>query len=156
MAEDFKVIETQEDFDNAIKARLERERNKYAEQLTELDNVKGELATAKTQITELTEGLKSANEKIAGYDTQIAEKDKAIKAYESHSVKTRIAAEMGLSLSAIDFIKGENEDEIRKSAEDLKALVGTTQTAPLAVEPRLSETAKSDAALKTMLTELAI
>lgn len=134
--EDFKVIETQEDFDNAIKARLERERNKYAEQLATFDSTKDELTKAMNQIGELTEALKASNEKIASFDSQIAEKETKIKEYELRSVKTQIAHELGLSYDAIEFLKGDDEASIKQSAETLKNLVGIKATAPLASTER--------------------
>lgn len=154
MADDFKVIETQEEFDNAIKSRLERERSKFAEQLAGIDDLKNQLAESQKQVSDLNTALNAANEKISAYDGQIAERDIKIKAYESFSVKTRIASELGLSHEAIDFLQGENEEEIRKSAETLKNLVGV-KTAPLASgEPTVTPQSKTDAGLKAMVASL--
>ena len=60
---------------------------------------------------------------------------------------------MGLSYGAADFLKGEDEDAIRKSAESLKNLVGNMNTAPLAsTEPHVGE--NSEAALRNTLRSL--
>lgn len=153
---EFTPIETQEAFDNAIKSRLERERNKFAEQLAELDNIKQQLADSQKQVGDLSSALDKANEKITGFDSQIAERDAKIKGYELHSAKTAIAHEYGLSYDAIDFLQGDDEEAIKKSAESLKNLVGSNRnSAPLASsEPIITDDTKKNAALKGMLKDL--
>lgn len=158
MAEnEFKVIETQEDFDSAIKSRLERERNKFMEQLNGFDETKNQLEAANKQIaelnTELNTALNEANEKISAFDTKIAEKDSQIKAYETASAKTKIANEMGLPYSAVNYLQGEDEESIRKSAEGLKGMIKVPE-APLASSEAAvpqSKEAKIEAGLKSML-----
>ena len=154
MAEnEFKVIETQEDFDSAIKSRLERERNKFMEQLNGFDETKNQLEAANKQIAELNTALNEANEKISAFDTKIAEKDSQIKAYETASAKTKIANEMGLPYSAVNYLQGEDEESIRKSAEGLKGMIKVPE-APLAsgeVAVPQSKEAKIEAGLKSML-----
>lgn len=154
---EFTTIETQEQFDTAIKARLDREKSKYEEKLTDYEATKSKLADAEKQIGDLTGALNSANEKIAGFDSQIAERDSKIATYEAASVKTRIAHEMGLSFDAIDFLQGTDEDSIRKSAESLKNLVGSNHIAPLAnTEPLVAtdEKAQKASELKEMLKSI--
>ena len=132
MSEEFKVIETQEQFDSAIKGRLEREKSKYTEQIAELESkLNDQTSEMQKQISDLTNALNTAKEEKAAFDTAIAEKDAKLKEYELHSVKTQVAHEMGLSFDAVDFLQGTDENEIRKSAEALKGLVGK-KTAPLA------------------------
>ena len=153
---DFTPITTQEEFDAAIKSRLEREKNKYSEQLAEFDAVKTELADAKKQVGDLTGALNDAKEKISKHDSEIAERDSKIAAYETASVKTRVAHEMGLSFDAVDFLQGNDEESIRKSAESLKTLVGAAHVAPRAGEQELSNDgdAKKNAELKEMVSKL--
>ena len=154
MAEnEFKVIETQEDFDSAIKSRLERERKKFMEQLNGFDETKNQLEAASKQIAELNTALNEANEKISAFDTKIAEKDSQIKAYETASAKTKIANEMGLPYSAVNYLQGEDEESIRKSAEGLKGMIKVPE-APLASSEAAvpqSKEAKIEAGLKSML-----
>ena len=150
---DFTVIETQEQFDAAIKDRLGREKAKFAEQLAGYDETKAKLSDAEKQIADLTEALTAANEKVSGFNEQIAERDKKIADYATRAAKTQIAHEMGLSFDAIDFLKGETEDDIRKSAESLKNLVGVQKVAPLASNDGASLDPK-EAALRGMLQDL--
>lgn len=153
---DFKAIETQEQLDAVIGERLKREREtnvkKYEGYLSPED-FKTKTADYETKIGDLTKELNESNKKLADRDKEIAERDTKIRTYETASVKSRIAHEVGLSYDAIDFLKGEDEDSIRKSAESLKALVGSKQAAPLAnVED--SSGVDKDAALRKTLKSL--
>ena len=121
---DFKVIETQEQLDAIISDRLKRER----------ETIKKEY-----------EGFLSPEE--------VAKKDAKIKGYETDSAKTRIAHEIGLSYEAAKFLSGDDEDSIRKSAESLKALMGSENVAPLAsAEPAIGDA--KDVAMKNVLNGL--
>lgn len=148
---DFQKIETQEQLDALINEKIKQEREvigkKYEGYISPEDYNK--------QIGDLNKELKEAKEKIAGHDKTIAEKDAKIKAYESRSLKSRIAHEIGLSYDAIDFISGDDEASIKKSAESLKALVGSSQTQV----PPLADTEDNagndkDAALRNTLKNL--
>lgn len=147
---DFKVIETQEQLDAIISDRLERERKTIKKEF--------EGFLSPEDAAKKYEGYLSPDDEKAKYKDYLspeeaAKKDEKIKGYEADSVKTRIAHELGLSYDAIGFLKGEDEDAIRKSAESLKSLVGTTVTAPLAsTEPSVS--GAEDAALKNTLKSL--
>lgn len=166
---DFKIIETQEQFDAAIGERIKREREsltkqyngylspdevakKYEGYISPEEAAKQKLASEK-QIGDLTKELNNANGKIADFTNQIADKDNKIKGYESLSVKTRIAHEKGLSYEAIDFLKGDDEDSIRKSADSLVSLVGRNNVAPLASNENINYS-EQDAALKNTLKQL--
>jgi len=155
MAEEFKIIETQEQLDSIIKGRLEREREKSNGQIEELNKkLEAQTAEAQKQISELTKALNTAKEERAGFDQTLAERDEKIKQYELHSVKTQIAHELGLTYEAVDFLKGSSEEEIRKSAESLKDLVGT-KTAPLAAEvPIPDDKDAKSVALRSMVRNM--
>lgn len=147
---DFKVIETQDQLDAVISDRLKREREsikKEYEGFLSPDDAAKKYAGYLSPEDEKT--------KYKGYlsPEEVAKKDAQIKGYETDSVKMRIAHEMGLSYDAVGFLKGDDEDAIRKSAETLKSLVGNTTTAPLAsTEP--STVGAEDAALKNTLKGL--
>ena len=87
-AKEFTPINTQEEFDARIGARLQRERDKYAD-----------YETLKTKVSQMTDydDLKKKSEKfeaeISSLTTQLNEANTKIKGYESHSVKQRIARE---------------------------------------------------------------
>lgn len=158
MAEEFKIIESQEQLDAILKGRLERERVKYTDQIEELSKkLEAQAGDAQKQISELTQALNTAKEEKESFNKTLEERDAKIKEYELHSAKTQIAHELGLSFEAVNFLQGSDADEIRKSAESLKELVGA-RTAPLATpEPQVTNTAEAtkDAALRQMSRDLA-
>ena len=157
MAEEFKVIETQEQLDAILKGRLEREKVKYTDQIAELtQKFESQSQDAQKQIGELTQALNAFKEEKENFDKTLAERDAKIKEYELSSVKTQIAHELGLSFEAVNFIQGADEAEIRQSAEALKGLVNV-KTAPLAVtEPNVTNSVEAtrDAALRQMSRDL--
>lgn len=140
---DFTPIETQEQFDAAIGERLKREREtqekKYSGYVSP-DDFAIKSKEYETKIGELNKSITDANEKLAGYDKQIEERDARLKAYETDSVKTRIAHETGLSYDAIKFLQGDNEESIRQSAQSLKSLCGGIQVPPLADPEHAADT----------------
>ena len=66
---------------------------------------------------------------------EVAKLNSKIKGYETDSAKTRIARETGLSYEAIDYIQGSDEEAMKKSAEALKALIGSGKSAPPLGDP---------------------
>lgn len=147
---DFKVIETQEQLDTVISERLKRERETLKKEYEGFLSPEDE---AKKYAGYLSPDDEKA--KYKGYlsPEEVAKKDAQIKGYETDSVKTRIAHEMGLSYDAVGFLKGDDEEAIRKSAESLKALVGSAITAPLASTESSVDSA-DDAALRKTLKGL--
>ena len=138
---DFKVIETQEQLDAVIGERLRKAkdtvRKEYEGYLSPDEAKKYEGYLSPEEVEKKYAGYLSADEvekKYAGYlsPEEAAKKDEKIKGYETASVKTRIAHEVGLTYDAVSFLKGEDEESIRKSAETLKNLVGATNISPLA------------------------
>jgi len=152
---DFTPINSQEEFDEAIKGRIAREREnsakKYAGYISP-DDFNSKVGEYEKTIGGLNDAISKANEQIKNHENEIADRDLKIKAYESHSVKTRIAHEFGLDYDAVDFLQGDDEDSIKKSAESLKNLVGKRHVAPLASGDDTGDTKK--AALKNTLKGL--
>lgn len=154
---DFKPIETQEELDAIIGERVKREREtstKRYEGYLSPDEFKNKTADYEKQIGDLTNALNDANDKVEGHKKEIAERDTKIKAYETASLKSRVAHETGLSYDAIDFLKGDDEDSIRESAESLKLLVGSGKPAAPLANPEGSSGEDKDAALRKTLKSL--
>ncbi len=127
MAEEFKPIETQEAFDNAIKARLDRNTESVKKQFEGFispDDFKTKTADLNGKITDLTG-------KLAEKDTTIADLTAKNKAYETNSVKMRIAHESGIPYELAGKLSGETEEDIKKDAETLAKFIGKKQPAPL-------------------------
>lgn len=129
---EFKPIETQDQFDAMIGERLKRERETIKKEF------EGYLSPE--DVTKKYAGYLSPEDvakKYKGYlsPEEVAKKDAQIKGYESSSVKTRIAHEMGLPYELAARLSGETEEDIRKDAEALFKVIGQ-QEAPLASTER--------------------
>ena len=144
---EFKAIETQEQLDAIIGDRLKIERETIKK---EYEGFLSPDDAAKKYANYLSPDDEKA--KYQGYlsPEEAAKKDAKIKEYETNSAKMRIAHEMGLSYDAAEFIKGDDEENIKKSAESLKNLVGRTNTAPLASTETVLGDEKEAALRKTL------
>ena len=115
MSEEFKIIDSQEAFDAAIKARLDRNTRSVTEEVTK--KFEGwispdEAKKSADQIADLTGKLKDSETKIADLTAKNS-------AYEISSVKMKIAHETGLPYELADRISGATEEELKKDAEEL-------------------------------------
>lgn len=131
---EFTPIETQEQFDEAIKERLARAEKKYTEKYS--GYLSPEDVTAQTEeltkkLEEMSTMLNDANEKATADAQAIADYEAKIKEYETASVKSRIANEVGISYELANRLSGETEEELRKDAEFFKSLTAHKSTAPL-------------------------
>lgn len=124
MSEDFKVIDTQEAFDAAIKARLERNTRTVTDEVTK--KYEGYISPDEAQ--------KSADQ-IASLTKQVEELNGKVSAYETDSVKMKVALECGLPAQLAQRLTGENEEELKKDAQALAALMKPShQTRPHSTE----------------------
>lgn len=121
---DFTPITTQEELDAVIGERLKRERDtvtkryeeKYAGYVSGADH-EAALADLKKQVDD---AAKKQNENQALIDGLNAK----VRGYETASVKTRIAQELGLPHELAERLSGNDEEAIRKDAEALAKIVG--------------------------------
>lgn len=129
----FEAITSQEQLDAVLGERLKRNEEKWAKKYEGYfspDDVAQKCGDYEKQITDLTNALDGANKKTSAFEKEMAEKNQTIRGYELSSIKSRVAHETGLSYEAIDFLKGEDEDSIKRSAESLKNLMGSSRPAP--------------------------
>lgn len=133
---------TQEELDEKIKERLDRQSKKHADEIAKKD----------AEIEKLNKDFKELKQSYASYDDEKAKTTEEIdglkaklKEYETASAKRKIADEIGLDSKALEFITGETEDEMKASAEKLKALTGTV--APPLATSETKPVNKVDAAL---------
>ena len=126
MSDTFKTIETQEELDAIIEKRLKREREVTTKRF------EGWISPEDHQraIDSANKALDDYKEAHKGDEQTIADLTAKNKAYETASLKSRIAHEVGLSYDWISRISGEDEDSIRADAESLKKLVGTGAPLP--------------------------
>jgi hypothetical protein len=148
---DFTPIETQEQFNEMIHDRIEQAKRSEAKKFEGYISPTDVEALNK-QIADLTAAAENNAKKYADYDKTLAERDAQIKKYETASVKSRIAHDMGLPYGMADRLSGEDEEAIKKDAEALKAILGTQpkKTTPLAG----TESTGKDDAYKNMLSKL--
>lgn len=115
---EFKVIESQEEFDARIKDRIERAKEKAIEDYkTEIkktiDDLKSENSSLKNEVA----GYKESLEEVKGKDETIKGLNEKISAFERAEVKRNIALEYGLPFKLADKISGDDEDSMKKDAE---------------------------------------
>ena len=145
--EGFKPIETQEELDNIIKDRLKREREttqKRFEGWVSPDDHQKALADVNKAFDDFKKSKENDEKTIA----DLTAKNKA---YETASLKSRIAHEVGLSYEWISRISGEDEASIRADAESLKKLVGSGSTPLPTKSTDSSQPDASKQALKSVL-----
>lgn len=126
---DFKVINTQEEFDTAIKDRLERQGTKIREEFSgwaSPEALKAINDKYAADIQAMTEKHTKELEKYAGYDEKFKEQEAKIHGLEMAALKTKIANNMKLPIEAIEFLQGEDEKSIMESAEKLSKISSAT------------------------------
>ena len=126
---DFKAINTQEEFDNAIKDRLNRAENKIREEYKSWispDDQEKALKAYKADIENLKAAHSKELEKYAGYDQKFAEYESKIHGYEVSALKAKIAQEKKLPPESVEFLQGEDEESITQSADRLASLTHST------------------------------
>ena len=119
--EGFTPITSQEQLNSIIGERIKRAQEsvekKYADYVSPDDYQKA-LADA----NQVFDDYKKAHEND---EQTIADLTAKNKAYETASLKSRIAHEVGLDYAWINRINGEDEKSIREDAESIKKLVGS-------------------------------
>ena len=123
---DFTPITTQEQLDAVIGERLKRERETISKKYADYDELKTRTQTQADQIDQMTRASQENAKKYAEYDEQQAQMQAKIREYETASVKTRVALECGLPYAMSARLTGETEEEIRRDAQTLAKLMGTS------------------------------
>lgn len=150
---EFKAIETQEDFDAAIKARLDRNTKTVTDEVKK--SYEGYLSP--DEVKKLTEQVDTLTKQLTERDGTITDLTAKNKAYETASVKARICHEKGLPFELAERLSGETEQDIAADAEKLAQFVSAGKNpAPLYNSQGNAGGAKSatDAAYISMLGEL--
>lgn len=153
---EFKVIESQEEFDARIKDRIERAKEKAIEDYkTEIkktiDDLKSENSSLKNEVA----GYKESLEEVKGKDETIKGLNEKISAFERADVKRNIALEYGLPLKLSEKISGDDEDSMKKDAEGMAKYFSESKKS---YEPPLksyeNKVNEKDQALKKLLDGL--
>lgn len=152
MANEFKTIETQEEFDAAIKARLDRNTKTVTDEVKK--SYEGYLSPDEAK--KLTDQVEALTKQLAERDGSIADLTAKNKAYETASVKARICHEKGLPYELAERLSGESEEDIAADAEKLSQFVSAGKPAAPLYTPAVNTGAANptDAAYRSMLGEL--
>lgn len=148
---EFKVIETQEQFDEAIKERLTREREKVEKEY------EGYLSPG--DVKKKYDGYLSADEVQEKYKEylspeQVREKDNLIKGYERNASRVKIAMSEGIPYELAEKISGETEEEMKKDAKTLSGFLKKNNPYPdYEPEPSGNKDSKKEA-MRKMLNNL--
>lgn len=162
---DFKAIENQEDFDAAIKKRLEQKGREVEKEIT--TKYEGYLSPADVQalkdahenaIADIKKQLEELTAKAADHTKEVEEITARAARAESSLLKNRIAHENGVPLELADRLIGDNEDALKADAEKVAGFLKPAAAAPLrTTEPAnygMDEKSAATAALAQMLPQL--
>ena len=142
---EFKVIETQEELDNIIKTRLEREKAKYSERIKNLE----------TENTSLKQTITDKETSESTTASKIADLEKDVTTWKQKSLKQQIAMKNGLPFDLAERLQGDSEESLNEDAERLASLVKVkTYTQPLAEKEPNVETKGVDSAWHDVLKNL--
>lgn len=119
MSEEFKVIDTQEAFDAAIKARLERNTRTVTDEVTK----KYEGYISPDEAKKSADKIEALTKELEAGKAAIADLTAKNSAYEISSAKMKIAQEFGLPAELAERINGKDDEEMRKDAEILSSLI---------------------------------
>lgn len=150
---EFKPIDSQEQLDGIIKDRLDRAEKKFEEKYAGYlspDEVEAKISDLNKKIEEMGNSLNGANDKAKADAESIAGLEAKVKSYETASVKSRIAHEVGIPYELANKLSGETEADIRKDAEALKPFVTKTQVPPLR-DPESHDPSTGDATRDSMM-----
>lgn len=155
---DFKIIETQEEFDKAIQKRLEQKDREIAERYKGYlspDDVKKLKDGYEEQIAKTNGDLETLTGKIKLHDKEVQELTQRAVTAETAMTKGRIATEYGIPLELSGRLVGETEDDLKKDAETFASYMGGTKTAPPMFSREPAGKADSTGqALATVLSQL--
>ncbi len=152
-----KPITTQEDLDALIGDRLKRDRETHAKKYEGWMSPEKQEETKKEsekQIEDLTKQIEEQGKKYADMEKQNQTLQAQNRKYETDSVKRKVANELGLDWGLADRLTGETEEDIRKDAENLKSLLGTTGAPPLRIYESDKGAETTEAAWKNVLSQM--
>jgi len=152
----FQPIETQDQLDAIVGERVKRAKDsvrKEYEGYFSPEQIEKQTADLTNQLSGLKAQIEALTEEKGTLEAQIKEKDGELAKHAIAAVKANVAREAGLSFEAVEFLQGEDEEAIRKSAEALKGLVGAPKAPLFKPEPTDGGDPKENA-LKQMLNEM--
>ena len=123
---DFTPIETQEEFDKAIKSRLaqkDREMSEKYKAYLSPDEAKAMKADFEKQIEDANKLVKEANDKLSTFDKTVSELTQRAEKAETKVLKTQIANEKHLPIELADRLIGNTKEELEADADNLSGII---------------------------------
>lgn len=158
---DFKQITTQEEFDAAIKKRLEQKDRELAEKYRDYmapDKVDALKDEYNQRINEASKKLKEEQKKTAGFDTKMSELLTRATTAEGALLKNRVASKYKIPIELADRLQGSTEEELNKDAEAFAGYIGPASAPPMRTNDPSgglnNPQAATDLALSQLLTAL--
>lgn len=148
---EFKVIETQEQLNAIIKARLDREKEKYAD----YDQLAEKIKKLEMENTSLKQTITDKETSESTTASKIADLEKDVTTWKQKSLKQQIALKNGLPFDLADRLQGDSEESLNEDAERLASLVNVKKyTQPLADKEPNFESKGTDAAWREVVKNL--
>lgn len=148
---EFKAIETQDQLNAIIKARLDREKEKYAD----YDQLAEKIKKLETENTSLKQTIADKETSESTTASKIADLEKDVTTWKQKSLKQQIAMKNGLPFDLADRLQGDSEESLNEDAERLASLVNVKNyTQPLADKEPNIETNSIDAAWRDVARNL--
>lgn len=155
---DFVPIQTQEDFDKAIKGRLaqkDREAEEKYKDFMSPEKVSELKADYEKKLEEAKKAAKDATDKLSANEKTVADLTTRIETAENSLLKNTIAYKHKLPLELASRLVGTNEEELTKDAESLSALMKPSTTAPLhSTNPSITNKTPESQALIGLLSQI--
>lgn len=147
---DFEPITTQEEFNERISSRLQRERETIEKKYVDYDVIKRQNSDYEQRVKDLEERISKSSDK----DTTIADLQRKVQKYETDSVKTRLVHQAGLPIGSEKFIFGETEDDIKASVDEFAEIIKANTPPPPSRNPETPPPDANDVAMKKLLNNL--
>lgn len=154
---EFTPIETQEDFDKAIKARLAQKDRELSERYKDYlspDKAAAIKADYEQQIEEAKKSLKDAQDKLSNYDSTVSELTKRAESAELSLTKSKVAYEHKLPLELASRLIGTTEEELNKDAESLSGLIKPNSAPPQYTTKNNNPSGSNDGGMAAVLQQV--
>lgn len=152
---EFTAIESQEELDKILGARLARQKETLEAKFADYDELKSKTASLEAENGTLKEAAKKAKAASDTTEATIAGLNKQVAGLKTASMRTKIALKNGLPYDLADRLVGDDEKSIQADAERLSAFVGKKPATPLK-DPDMGSKTGGNAAYKSLLEGLKI
>lgn len=152
----FKAIETQEELDQIIQGRLDRQKESLVKQYSDYDDLKKQVSTLTSENTSLKSTISANKEKYSDYDKNIDDLNSKIKGFETEKLRTKVALDNGLPYDLAERLVGDSEEDLTKDAQRLAGFVKPSDPVPPLKEAEPNKGSDENNAYKNMINNLGI